>query len=325
MKTTHQKNVSKYLDGAISPEEQTQLECFTAGAKDEEIASLLAAEWEKYDKKEPGYNRFKQVNRTIKGNQPLAFSRFVEVAIRIAAFFLLTLSIGMAFYYHANTQQLEKHVAQELTISVERGERARMHLPDGSTVLLNSFSSVSYPSNFGMKNRTVKLNGEAFFAVAKDANHPFVVETNNLTIKVLGTEFNVSSYNDATHTEASLLEGSIEATTKGEKPQTIRLSPQEKLIVNHHNGTAHVEKTDLFYEMAWMSGELIFRSATFEEMAPKLEHFYGVRIKISGTGNQKERFTGSFKEDNLADVLRILQLHYGFVFQIKGSDVEIRF
>lgn len=325
MKENLQDLLSKYLDGTISQAEMSQLAQSTESAKDEDIASLLANEWEHYEKRDPDYNHFAQVDHMIRGNERPRINHFWETAKRVAAIFLLPISIGMAAYYYISTHQLENHVAQELTISVEGGERARMQLPDGSTVQLNSLSSISYPSNFGIKNRSIKLNGEAFFSVAKDSEHPFIVETSTLKIKVLGTEFNVNAYDNTDFSETALLKGSIEATTKGAQPQVVLLKPSEKLVLNKRDGTVTIEKTDLFYEMAWMTGELIFRSASLPEISSKLEQYYGVNINISGTGNQHETFTGSFNEDNIADVLKILQLHYDFEFQIKGSEVEIRF
>ncbi len=118
-------------------------------------------------------------------------------------------------------------------ISTRPGSKSKVELPDGSVVWLNAGSTLTYDKDFGKENRAVTLIGEGFFDVTKNKEKPFIISTESISIKVLGTVFNVKAYKEDKQTETSLIHGSIEVTIKNRPNDKIILSPSEKLIVEN--------------------------------------------------------------------------------------------
>jgi ferric-dicitrate binding protein FerR (iron transport regulator) len=244
---------------------------------------------------------------------------------KIAAAILIPLIIGLNIYYYTDNKKLADFVAGSTSVNIASGEKAQITLPDGTVIFLNAATSISYPSDFGLKGREIFLSGEAYLDVVKNEKIPFYVNTDLIRIKVLGTKFNVSAYDDSSIIEASLVEGSIELTTKGAKPQSVTLSPLEKVTYYKEHDILSIFKTSTHFETAWLRGELVFRSVKFSDIVSKLERRYGVNIEIIGTDYNKHLFTGSFKEDYIDSVLKILQLHYNFKYTKTGDEISIRF
>jgi ferric-dicitrate binding protein FerR (iron transport regulator) len=160
--------------------------------------------------------------------------------------------------------------------------------------------------------------GEAYLKVFKDAAAPFLINTDYLQIEVLGTEFNLSFYEDMA--ETTLIEGSIKLTTKGAHPQTIVLSPNQKAIYNTKSEYLHVIPTSTYTETAWLRGELIFRSSDFAHIMDKLKIRYGIDIEIENNKYDSDLFTGNFQTDSIDKILKILQLHYKFTYKYTAND-----
>ena len=130
------------------------------------------------------------------------------------------------------------------TVSTNLGSKSKIQLPDGSLVWLNADSRIIYKENFQGPFREVQLTGEAFFEVVKDKEHPFIIHTQSIDLKVLGTAFNVRSYTNEKKTETSLIRGSIEVTLHDNPDKKIVLKPNEKLIVQNNRFTMVRDKPD---------------------------------------------------------------------------------
>lgn len=161
------------------------------------------------------------------------------------------------------------------TLKVPYGKRFELSLSDGTRVYLNAGTTLKYPVNFiEGKNRTVYLTGEAFFEVAKDLAHPFVVSTNRAKIQVLGTKFNVDSYENQSTTTVVLVEGSV--LVEDEKQDSIKMFPNEKVAV----GAEGMEKETVVAESyaSWKNGFLTFQDKKIKELIPLLERYYNIEI-----------------------------------------------
>lgn len=222
------------------------------------------------------------------------------------------------------------------------GAKSRLLLPDGSVVWLNSGSRISYPANFTDSLREVELEGEAYFDVAKNAGHPFIVHTRDIDIKVLGTVFNVKCYPEDNKTEATLISGLVQVSKKdGGDKEILLLHPHEKVVVNRvlesvptNTGTAvpvnmMVEQlkknaTDTaMVETAWVYNRLVFDGEDFREISHEMERWYNVKIFIHDSAVARYRFHAKFEHENVTEVLSALRLSLPFTFKINNNEVNI--
>lgn len=228
-------------------------------------------------------------------------------------------------------------------INTERGAKTTVHLPDGSMVILNSGSRLSYDKDFGIKNRQINLEGEAYFDVKKNPSMPMIVSTAAVEVTVLGTTFNVKAYAEDSVVEASLFTGAIQLTTEKDPERVILLRPREKVTINQKQNAytvpattkeIHTETVSLqhlafnrtdssFDEMAWLKNKLIFRSARFQDVANELQRKFNVSIYFSDTVFQDIRITGSFSDESIQEILPALQQTIPFHFTSSGNKIYI--
>jgi transmembrane sensor len=179
------------------------------------------------------------------------------------------------------------------------GQRSSIILPDGSKVWLNAGSKLKYYSNLNeSKNREVFLEGEAFFEVAKNKNRPFLVHANAILIKVLGTSFNVKSYLEDNTVETTLVEGRVAIN---EEEQNIVLKPNQKAVFSKSKGDIELFEVDPSNSICWKDGKLIFHDETLEQVAKKLERWYGVKMEVKS--GKSCRFNLKIGKETLKEVL----------------------
>lgn len=271
----------------------------------------------------------KKLNRTLIG---LAVSVLIAL-MAVAAYFFMSPSSTLA----SQSGSPEKINRNE--ISTREGSHSKIVLPDGSIVWLNAKSKIEYNKDFDSNVRVVSLEGEAYFEVAKDSARPFIIHANNIDIKVLGTVFNVKSYQEDGYTETSLIEGEIEVSVRNNPGEKIRMKPSEKLVVRDHVvrdihkvlGDSIIYKTKIGYESIdstvtetlWMANRLVFRNKSFVDLAPELERKYGVVLHFSDQANETLEFTASFKNETIEQVLEALQLANPFNYHIKRDTIFI--
>lgn len=233
-------------------------------------------------------------------------------------------------------------------ISVGHGSRSRIQLPDGSQVWINSGSSLTYDNFLKSNIREVQLNGEAYFDVVKDPEHPFIVHTSGIDIKVLGTAFNVKAYQAESTIEATLIHGSIEVINKN-RPGTpkIMLKPHEKLVYSKYSVpdsrdqradvvpaepdaysitikplSKNIADSDIV-ETAWVYNKLSFEDERFEDLAHKMEKWYNLKIIVESEKLKEYKISGSFVNETPEEALKELQFLMPFSYSIKGNEVKI--
>lgn len=227
--------------------------------------------------------------------------------LRWAAIICLPLLAIFSAYYGASIAR--KTPARLFEVCAGGGEKASVILPDGSQVRLNALSRLQCGAGFGAKDRRVRFSGEAFFTVSPDKGHPFVIETDEVEIRVFGTSFNLSSYADDRDITIVLFEGEIGLFT----PDTVyRLKPDEKIIYDKSTREAATSRVYPEDYIAWTQGQLYFDNQTFETIAKTLERTYRTPIRIESDRLKKERFTGTIKGNGIQDVLKILQRTVSF-------------
>jgi ferric-dicitrate binding protein FerR (iron transport regulator) len=273
--------------------------------------------------------------------------RWLVAATAVAACLVLVYWLAGPVLERKGSVKESAPLASGNSVSTKNGSKSKLQLPDGTQVWLNSGSSISYESDFGVATRQVKLIGEAFFDVVKDNARPFIIHTATVDIKVLGTAFNVRSYPEEKATATSLIRGAVEITLKSNADKKIFLKPNEKLIVSNDSSwlekdsirvgdvrkkptvmtltqVHHLDKDSVASEVLWTKNKLVFEGETLSEVALKLERWYGVKVTIQGDELKNTEYTGVFSDDNLTDVLYALQLSGNFKYVVRKNEVIIR-
>lgn len=220
------------------------------------------------------------------------------------------LLIGVLLTYYFIGEDLLSGQLQ--TIHVPSGQRSELILNDGTTVWLNSGTTITFPVQFSRYSREVTLNGEAYFKVEKDEKKPFVVHTENHKIQVLGTEFNVISYHGKSFLETALLEGSIEVSSNYDDTKYL-LSKNETL--SSRNGMITKGSILDYNYFKWREGLICFEKENLLTLFAKLELYYDIRIINNNKSLQIGAYTGKFRiRDGVEHVLRVLQLKHQFKY-----------
>ncbi|WP_295122535.1 FecR family protein [uncultured Chitinophaga sp.] len=227
----------------------------------------------------------------------------------------------------ANLAALKTPADTALWLSRQNGKatRAVIELADGSKVWLNADSKMQYPPVFGKNSREVYLSGEAFFNVAANPDRPFIVHLAQGTVKVLGTSFNVRAYENEP-VQTSVTTGKVAFIPRyvgNNQPDTILITPDEKVTYRHNSGDVIKETTSAEDEKAWTEGRLVFKDVALEDICLELERTFGKKVKFQSDGPKQFRLTGSFKDNSLQDIMYYLARSKAFHYTITDSLVII--
>lgn len=203
-------------------------------------------------------------------------------------------------------------------IEVPRGTDYQLVLSDGSKVWVNARSSLTYPVSFG-DVREVTLEGEAYFEVARDEDRPFVVRTENLTVKVLGTEFNINA-RSSEKVQTVLVKGQVEAETAGR--QKVVLQPGE--LAESGRSQIRVSKVNVRKYTAWREGMFYFEEATLEEILQELCDWYYVQVVFTNPSARMRKFSGILeRNDDLEKVLKKIELTTSVRFTVQKGMIKV--
>lgn len=227
-----------------------------------------------------------------------------------------------------------------LTASAPAGESAFVELPDGSRVWLNAASSLEYQGNMSRHGRRVRLRGEGYFEVAADQQHPFEVQTQDLSVQVLGTSFNLKAYDEDAQLETTLVDGKVAVSLRNAPTRRQLLAPGQKLLLTRKNtaGAAGSDWGDFYAQLQhntptkdtiasetlWRKGRLQFRDQSFAELAKTMERWYNKRIIIADATLNDNRFSGEFRKEDITQALKALQLIANFTYDMRGDTVIIQ-
>lgn len=218
---------------------------------------------------------------------------------------------------------LESNVTTEVmynTMSTPAGGQFKLQLPDGTNVWLNAASSITYPTAFVGKDRTVSIKGEAYFEVAKDQSKPFHVKVNNMDVEVLGTHFNINSYADESAIKTTLLEGSVKV--KSELQSAVILKPGEQALLAANSPLTIEHSPDIDQVMAWKNGLFNFNKLSLQEVMKQIARWYDVEVLYQGEVKPK-KFGGEIQRDlNLSEVLEGLK-ETGIHFRIEEKKLIV--
>ncbi|WP_034042062.1 FecR family protein [Wocania ichthyoenteri] len=217
----------------------------------------------------------------------------------------------------SNTNNLSKLL--EVSFITERGDKKEIYLPDGSKIVLNADSELSYPKEFNDSIREVTLVGEAFFDIKRDINKPFIVNTNSIKIRVLGTSFNVKSYSNDKKVETTLVTGKVELIK--DKGTPIILAPSQKAVFHKIENTLEIEEVKSLDVVAWKDGTLIFDKTPLQEVVTDLERKYNTKIIINSKTLLNYEYTGTFDNLSVEDVLKLLTISSPITYTIDDDKI----
>ena len=249
--------------------------------------------------------------------------RRTPVWTRIAAAFLVLVAAWFVWDLATDTsipKSGDIHESNEKMSVTGRGENTGIVLPDGSRVLLNADSRLTWNRDFTDSLREIHLTGEAFFDVVRDTLRPFVVHTGDMDVKVLGTTFNVRAYPDEKPI-TTLVSGSVEVAAKANK--TVRLQPLQTAVLNLDNEQFEIEEISEAEAAPWREGKLTFRDTPLGAVVRDIERKYDVECEVESAELNDFLFTGTFDNLTIDEVLRVLKISSDIDYKKDGRKIEL--
>ncbi|MEO1011951.1 MAG: FecR domain-containing protein [Bacteroidota bacterium] len=261
--------VNKYLNGTISREEERLLEQFDENLLHKNSANVFLNE-----RHRSGIHQ--NLSSRISSRRKKSTGRIYRLAASLAI--LIGLSIGgrYLFFETGTGEPVDRTV-----VTTEWGQKNKLTLPDGTTVRLNSGSTLTFPETFHeFENREVTLSGEGFFEVTHNPNKPFVIRTGNVTTKVLGTSFNVNAYPENEEVSVTVATGKVQVISNrdGATDKEVLVMPNAQALFNKTKGTLDVSQVAIDRYLNWKDGILRFDDVTLAEAVKLLRRWYGVEF-----------------------------------------------
>lgn len=258
------------------------------------------------------YTALKRVNERVGySTEPVKRISFRRKILRIAAVVIpCFIIVGSYLWYYQDTENL-------IEISVAYGSKQHIILPDSSEVWLNSGTQIKYPEKFNKDSRNVYLDGEAYFSVTRNTSYPFIVQANGLSVKVLGTQFNVKAYSNDERMITTLTNGKVEVNISGNDSHILK--PNEQLTYNTHTTDIEITEVTASETKSWLNGQLIFSNNSLHEILLTLERRFNVSFHDVTSPPVSGFYTIRFlKNENLDEILHIL----GDVMDVRFKNEE---
>jgi ferric-dicitrate binding protein FerR (iron transport regulator) len=267
------------------------------------------------------YNSFealKKVRKRINGKKQITWIKALQ---RIAAILIIPIILysGFITYRAINTiNEADKQPIMQ-TVTSRQGMITQFQLSDGTKVWLNADSELKFPTQFNGKLRDVSLKGEAFFEVVNNEKHPFRVKTKDLFIDVLGTSFNVNSFDDSKLTEVTLSEGKVSLSIEKEKGEKFLgfMKPGQRAVFDQESKLIYSQMVDVDKYISWRQSKLIFRDDNMEEVVKRLSRWFNVEIVIRDSEINKYVYKATFTNESIRQVLALLKISAPIDYEIQ--------
>ena len=237
---------------------------------------------------------------------------------KIAASILVLLTAGAVLLFVSKYSVNQSDIVTYSQKGTHAGQKLELKLSDGSVVFLNANSTLKYPDKFTGEHREVFLEGEAFFQVAKDPAHPFIIHTNSVDTRVLGTSFNVNAKADGTI--VSVVTGKVRVS-RGEFSE-IAL-PNEKVVYTFSKNRLAKTRANLEFELAWRSNTIILTDAKLSDVAEKLYEAYGYSFFFEKENLKNCPITGKFTNQSFEAILKAINFSTNVQYRIEGKNVTL--
>lgn len=294
------ERLAKYFSRLLSPKEKAELfedlDRNNTGkdkfAEQQNLISIIMMQ-EKEGDKLYAHNKFHEFKQKT---HKLILRKISLQITKYAAIIVLAITVWTAYQNYIISHRQNTAYT---TIEVPPGQRTHIYLPDGTSIWLNAETKLSYPSDFSAVNRKVQLQGEGYFDVTSDEKNPFVVQTSLMNVKVLGTKFNVKSYENETSL-VTLMEGKVEVFTSDEMNQ-LTLLPNEQAFLSTDGSLTLSKRLGVEYVNAWTNGAFNYLNDNLADIAKDLERRFNVTITITEESLANEIFTYGAEENASLD------------------------
>lgn len=317
--------IDRYLAGKASPAEKKLLDEFFdtyPGQGGDGEDAIKASLWNKLvESRFRSDQRKEAASRTI-----LSITPWYSVAAVFALF--ITVFYFLIYKRQPDEARPEVMAVREQHAATGRGQKLKVELVDGSEVILNANSKLTFPEQFSGNTREVFLDGEAYFRVAHNAAHPFIVHTRAASTTVLGTSFNIKSA-EGDHTEITLVEGKVDVLAKGDSTHQGRhqlLLPNQQALIAEGSEKIELRTVDVSAYTDWKDNVLRFDHVTMAEAARQLENWYNVDIEFENPALAKCIVSATYKKETLKNILssfefmlKIRHLQEGNRIVLKGK------
>lgn len=316
-----------YLSGNLTESEQLELKThLELNPIDRKIFEDYQLLWKESEQKADA--RPIDIESALKKTKLRLFPRkqnIFNILQRIAAVFILAGLFSSAYIHYYTSVPMPVISEQPLMmqeVSAIFGTRSKFVLPDGTTVYLNSGSKLIFPTRFNDNIRKVELVGEAFFDVTPNPAKPFIVKTSEINVKVLGTAFNLQAYPESKEINTTLVHGKVilETESDGISKQMAELKPSDHAVFHTKDKAINISaEEDLDKFIGWKDGKLVFFNDPIENVSEKLGNWYNVTVKINNTELKEYRFTATFTDEPIEQVLDLLSKSSPIRYRIKQS------
>jgi transmembrane sensor len=318
--------VDRFLKGQCSVEEQLYIQdFFRDDKKANELEKLLRRQWYKqlqdndYGCKNLDHILYK-IHYDINSNSTLpkgSLSNLIIWFSRIAAIIILPLTIffGIHFFKTESTGKMSW-----VEIKAPAWSRVQFSLPDGTTGWLNSNSSIKYKGNF-INDRKITLSGEAFFDVFRNEKTPFIVTADKVSLKVLGTKFNIASYENEKNVEVVLEEGEL-VFAESERSKSYTLKPNDLVVYNKNLNEFSTEVVEPQKYLSWTEGKLVFRNDPLDVVGRRIARWYNIDVEVNARIKEDLRLRATFVDDDLKEVLDILKRCFPINYRIENGTLK---
>ena len=324
--------IGKFLSGTASTDESRELmEWLKENKENRKYYFSIKRIWlaadesrENKDLVDDSWERLK-LRTVLSGNKTLKRNGKIKNTLKkvsIAASVLLIIGLSAFLALKLNITSGFDQTVHEITVPF--GSRTTISLPDGTKVWLNAGSTLTYKSDFGRGNRNVTLSGEAFFDVKSFTGSFFIVNTDGMNIKVLGTQFNVKSYPEDNVAETTLITGEVEIDVIHESKifSPVILSPNQSMKYSKDGDTVILKNEKETDELAsWREGRLVFRSESLDNIARELERFYNVEISFLDENIKNYSFSGTLDEIAIEEVLKAIASASPINYSIENNKI----
>ena len=267
------------------------------------VSSAVADDTQQYDV-DQAFERFrKRTGLDQSGRQSYKWYRTWSVAaVAIVLLGLITVTA-----YWQGSRQIQSNFS-DIVVEAPLGSKTKLTLPDGSTVWLNAGSKMVYSQGFGVSDRRLAFQGEGYFEVEKNDEMPFLVQTHDVNVTVVGTKFNFRNYPEDEEAVVELLEGKVALENQLKEEAVRYLSPNEKMVLHKATGEMDITSTKVKEATLWTENILLFDEDLLPDIVRELERSYHVQIEIENEDLKQTRFYGQFNqlEQNIYDVLDML-------------------
>jgi transmembrane sensor len=315
------EGIDNYFKGECTEKNTSYIDdIFCDNSKEKELRNLLSRQFDRLLPDDDIENKnldnilyriHYEINTRLSERRVPTFDKVIKWTLRVAGVIIipLVIFIGMRVF---NESGLARQTSVE--IKAPAWSRVQFSLPDGTTGWLNSNSSIKYNGNFNT-DRNIALRGEAFFNVSKDKKRPFVVNTNEVNVTVLGTRFNIASYDNEKNIEVVLEEGKL-VFNENDTKKSYTMSPNDLVIYDKSLKDFSTETVQPQKYLSWTAGKLVFRNDPLDVIARRLERWYNIEVEVD-VSEENLRWHATFNNEGPEDVLNFMKRSLNLDYRIE--------